>query len=105
MWSEFVDDTPVQAADEEDVKADAVKAFASATKTLWDSGVGGVLTDTWAALGAGWKKGEILDLFSVDGLGLSRIEQARVIVLIDDLQSQFQDLATASLSLQEAFIA
>jgi hypothetical protein len=44
----------------------------------------------------------ITGLFSIDILGLSRIEHARAIVLVDNLYSRFEALAVMSMTLPGA---
>ncbi|KAF8332095.1 uncharacterized protein EI90DRAFT_924607 [Cantharellus anzutake] len=104
LWSEFGDDAVSGGREltEEEKALEAQKSFASSAKTLWESGVDRLVVEAWSSFGQGWKSGDIVGLISVDRFNLPRVERARIIVLIDDLELQLQDLATTSLSLPGA---
>jgi hypothetical protein len=124
IWSEFGDEAPsggIELNDEQKAH-ETQKAFANSTRLLWESGVDVMVTNAWAALTACWKKGDIVGethqatnlililntsagLVSIDNLGLPRLEHATVVVLIDELQSRLQSLATSTFSSPEAIEA
>ena len=128
IWSTFGEDTAgggIAHLTEEEKAEEARKAFANSFRTIWESGIDNISCDLWHSLLAGWKSGEIIGaihlplrplilgfvesdnsplnnipgLFSIDHLGLSRIEHARAIVLTDELHARLQALAVATLAL------
>lgn len=118
MWGD-ADEVVADNSDltEEEKVIEAQNAFCSSLKALWGTGLGGMIQDTTLAFSNGWKNGEMIGawfrflchlkfpkwaihaaLFTVDNIGLSKLEHAHVLVLLDQLSEQLRNLATSALA-------
>ncbi|KAF8315916.1 hypothetical protein DL93DRAFT_2227189 [Clavulina sp. PMI_390] len=101
IWSTFGEDAPASGAvlTPEEKAIEARRAFVGSSKIIWQSGINRIVGDLWDSLIKGWKSGDIVGLFSIEDIGLTRVQHARAVVEFSAIGTQLQALAAASIAL------